>query len=544
MVVSDAFLTETARLADVVLPAALWGEKTGTFTNVDRTVHLSEQAVEPPGEARPDLDIFLDYARRMDLRDKDGEPLVKWSTPEECFEAWKECTRGRPCDYTGLSYDKLRGGSGIQWPCNDEAPGRHRAALRRPAVPDTRPLRGLRARPGDRRDASPQADFKAHGRRKDAPSSRQPNGRRRTNGPATSTRSRSPPAAPSTTSTPGRRPAARPSYRPPRPTPGSSCARATPSGSASTKGDLVRVSSPRGSVEAPARSARYPRRRRLHPVPLRLLGPRRGRRARRPPPRRQRADDDHLGSGLQAAAAENGRREHRAGRMKLGQVLTHLRQLEDGLADSLRSAADRHSDDHDVFHQCRTFAAKATTRAAKLDRVLERYGGESAWASAVSGESDELLEDLRSLHLRIQEVAITWQMAAQAAKAARDKDLLALSTASHSEVGDASKVVPDPHQVFRATGARRPMTSRNAARNLRTAFRTLNGHPQSAPTTITSMRAWRPPTRPASRVRACARARDRKWWAFGTAARQLAVPVRSATRGRWRPSPPDAARPS
>ena len=122
LVVSDAFLTETARLADVVLPTALWGEKTGTFTNTDRTVHLSEQAVEPPGEARPDMQIFLDYARRLDLRDKDGQPLVKWSTPEECFEAWKECTRGRPCDYTGLSYEKLRGRSGIQWPCNDQAP--------------------------------------------------------------------------------------------------------------------------------------------------------------------------------------------------------------------------------------------------------------------------------------------------------------------------------------------------------------------------------------------------------------------------------------
>jgi ferredoxin-nitrate reductase len=122
LVVSDAFLTETARLADVVLPAAIWGEKTGTFTNTDRTVHLSEQAVEPPGDARPDMDIFLDYVRRLDLRDKDGQPLVPWSTPEECFEAWKECTRGRPCDYTGMSYEKLRGGSGIQWPCNDEAP--------------------------------------------------------------------------------------------------------------------------------------------------------------------------------------------------------------------------------------------------------------------------------------------------------------------------------------------------------------------------------------------------------------------------------------
>jgi anaerobic selenocysteine-containing dehydrogenase len=93
-VVSDAFLSETARLADVVLPAAIWGEKTGTFTNTDRTVHLSEQAVEPPGDVRSDMDVFLDYARRLGLRDKDGQPLVKWSSPEECFEAWKECTRG------------------------------------------------------------------------------------------------------------------------------------------------------------------------------------------------------------------------------------------------------------------------------------------------------------------------------------------------------------------------------------------------------------------------------------------------------------------
>ncbi|MEU8804535.1 nitrate reductase [Spirillospora sp. NPDC048819] len=122
VVVSDAFLTETAQLADVVLPTAIWGEKAGTYTNHDRTVHLSEKAVEPPGEARPDMDIFLDYARRLELTDKDGAPLLKWRTPEECFEAFKQMTRGRPCDYSGLSYGKLRGGSGIPWPCNDEAP--------------------------------------------------------------------------------------------------------------------------------------------------------------------------------------------------------------------------------------------------------------------------------------------------------------------------------------------------------------------------------------------------------------------------------------
>ncbi|MEV0533602.1 nitrate reductase [Kitasatospora sp. NPDC050463] len=122
-VVQDLFLTETAQLADVVLPAATWGEKTGTFTNADRTVHLSEKAVDPPGEARADLDIFLDFARRMDLRDKDGSPLVGWHDAESAFEAWKRCSAGRPCDYTGLTYRKLRGGSGIQWPCTPDAPG-------------------------------------------------------------------------------------------------------------------------------------------------------------------------------------------------------------------------------------------------------------------------------------------------------------------------------------------------------------------------------------------------------------------------------------
>jgi ferredoxin-nitrate reductase len=115
VVVQDLFLTETAEYADVVLPAATWGEKTGTFTNVDRTVHLSEKAVDPPGEARSDLDIFLDYARRMDFRNRDGAPLIGWSTPEEAFEAWKRCSAGRPCDYSDITYDRLRGGSGIQW---------------------------------------------------------------------------------------------------------------------------------------------------------------------------------------------------------------------------------------------------------------------------------------------------------------------------------------------------------------------------------------------------------------------------------------------
>jgi anaerobic selenocysteine-containing dehydrogenase len=122
VVVQDLFRTETAELADVVLPAATWGEKTGVFTNADRTVHLSEKAVDPPGEARPDLDIFLDFAARMGFTDKDGAPLIGWHDPESAFAAWQRCSAGRPCDYTGMSYSLLRERGGIQWPCTEGAP--------------------------------------------------------------------------------------------------------------------------------------------------------------------------------------------------------------------------------------------------------------------------------------------------------------------------------------------------------------------------------------------------------------------------------------
>ncbi|MER6844752.1 molybdopterin oxidoreductase family protein [Streptomyces platensis] len=121
-VVQDIFLTETAQLADVVLPAATWAEKTGTCTNADRTVHLSEKAIAPPGQARADLDIFLDYARRMKFRDRGGGALVSWHDPESAFEAWKRCSAGRPCDYTGFTYERLRQAGGIQWPCTASIP--------------------------------------------------------------------------------------------------------------------------------------------------------------------------------------------------------------------------------------------------------------------------------------------------------------------------------------------------------------------------------------------------------------------------------------
>jgi anaerobic selenocysteine-containing dehydrogenase len=114
LVVQDLFLTKTAAVADVVVPAATQTEKTGTFTNADRTVHLSRKAVDPPGQARPDLDIWLDYAQRLELRDKDGAPLIKWKDPESAFEAFKACVADRPCSYDGITYAVLEEG-GRQW---------------------------------------------------------------------------------------------------------------------------------------------------------------------------------------------------------------------------------------------------------------------------------------------------------------------------------------------------------------------------------------------------------------------------------------------
>ena len=286
-------------------PAALWGEKTGTFTNADRTVHLSEQAVEPPGEARPDLEIFLDYARRLDFRDKDGAAARQVVDAGGVLRGL-EGVHARPA--LRLHRPELRQAARRQ---------RHPVALqrrRRPTAPSgstptcTFPTAARRSARTTATTSSParrsrEAEYRALGARRP----RDPQGGRvdaaARVGAATSTRSRSRPAAPSTTSTPARRPAARPSCRPPRPTPGSSSARPTPSGSASPRATWCASPRRAASIEVPARIGGAARGRRLRPLPLRLLGRRRRRRPRRPAARRERADDHDLGPGLQAAAA-------------------------------------------------------------------------------------------------------------------------------------------------------------------------------------------------------------------------------------------------
>lgn len=122
LIVQDCFAdTETARFADVLLPAAMWGEKTGCMTNAERRCSLLTKAVDPPGEARSDFDIFVDFSRRMGFTDKRGKPLVDFEVPEDAFNEWRAVSEGCIPDYSGMTYRKLKRG-GIQWPCNSSHP--------------------------------------------------------------------------------------------------------------------------------------------------------------------------------------------------------------------------------------------------------------------------------------------------------------------------------------------------------------------------------------------------------------------------------------
>jgi anaerobic selenocysteine-containing dehydrogenase len=221
LVVQDIFLSETASFADVVLPAATWGEKLGTFTNADRTVHLSEKAVDPPGDARPDMDIFRDYAERMRFTDRDGAPLIKWETPEGAFEAWKECSRGRPCDYTAITYQRLRQKHDIQWPATTSGPTARSASTAKPTSgPAQRSASPTAKTSSPAPRSSPSSTW--HSTPTARQSSKPPTTCRPKRNPTTNAPSGSTRAEPSSTSTPARKPPERPSCRPPRPTPGSS----------------------------------------------------------------------------------------------------------------------------------------------------------------------------------------------------------------------------------------------------------------------------------------------------------------------------------
>lgn len=118
VVVQEAFFTtETCRYADLLLPAASWGEKEGTVTNSERRISHVRRAVPAPGEARADWVITCDFARRLERRLRPGRPsLFAFENAEALFDEYKPLTAARDLDYSGLSYAVLDARGPQQWP--------------------------------------------------------------------------------------------------------------------------------------------------------------------------------------------------------------------------------------------------------------------------------------------------------------------------------------------------------------------------------------------------------------------------------------------
>ncbi len=109
LVVQDIFLTETAYLADVVLPATAWPEKDGTVTNTDRMVQLGRKALDAPGEAKPDLWIIQELARRLGLEWTYAGPKDVWNEMRGCMDSIR-----------GITWERLERDSSVTYPCENE----------------------------------------------------------------------------------------------------------------------------------------------------------------------------------------------------------------------------------------------------------------------------------------------------------------------------------------------------------------------------------------------------------------------------------------
>lgn len=118
LVVQDMYhSTETAQIADLILPAAGWGEKDGTFINSERRIGRIQKVSAPPGAAQTDFDIFKMIAQAWGC----GHLFSKWNTVEDVFQTLKAVSKDQPCDMTGIKdYDMLDQHSGIQWPFRPE----------------------------------------------------------------------------------------------------------------------------------------------------------------------------------------------------------------------------------------------------------------------------------------------------------------------------------------------------------------------------------------------------------------------------------------
>ncbi|MFJ4644319.1 molybdopterin oxidoreductase family protein [Streptomyces bobili] len=111
LAVCDVVLSETAALADVVLPVTQWAEETGTMTSLEGRVLLRQRAITPPAGVRSDLEVMHELAARLGV--EKGFP----TDPEEIFEELRRASAGGPADYSGITYRRLVEENGVFWPC-------------------------------------------------------------------------------------------------------------------------------------------------------------------------------------------------------------------------------------------------------------------------------------------------------------------------------------------------------------------------------------------------------------------------------------------
>ncbi|MEU3772673.1 molybdopterin oxidoreductase family protein [Streptomyces sp. NPDC032472] len=151
LAVADVVLSETAALADVVLPVTQWAEETGTTTNLEGRVLLRRRALSPPPGVRSDLEVLHGLAGRLGI--EKGFPTA----PEEVFEELRRASAGGPADYSGISYARIETEQGVFWPCPEGSPGQPRLFLDRFATEDGR----ARFAPVSHRDAAevPDAEY-------------------------------------------------------------------------------------------------------------------------------------------------------------------------------------------------------------------------------------------------------------------------------------------------------------------------------------------------------------------------------------------------
>jgi assimilatory nitrate reductase catalytic subunit len=133
LVVSDLVLSETAALADVVLPTTQWAEESGTTTNLEGRVLLRRKALDPPSGVRSDLEVFHGLAARL------GVPTGFSTDPVEVMEELGRASAGGVADYAGISHARLAAGEQLHWPCpSPDHPGTPRLFLDRFPTPDGR----------------------------------------------------------------------------------------------------------------------------------------------------------------------------------------------------------------------------------------------------------------------------------------------------------------------------------------------------------------------------------------------------------------------